>query len=218
MHHGARGLTNASCTAPQKHVALASSSLDQPSVAWLARGKALARDGVGAAMGGDRSRSRFQLSIKAGMATRMVADGRIGMEASALLHRPCGITDALYSPRLGHVLASWHIARTTTAISAYQCPRATAAARANNPPSTPPRWQAHVSKTVAVTPRCLPACPRDGQPITASDAPLYKQSFHPCQADMGRHRSQHESARQLPARGPARPAARWQWLPAAPRC
>ena len=32
-------LTNASCTAPQKHVAVASSSLDQPSLALPARGK-----------------------------------------------------------------------------------------------------------------------------------------------------------------------------------
>jgi hypothetical protein len=32
-------LTNASCTAPQKHVAVASSSVDQPSVAKLAKGK-----------------------------------------------------------------------------------------------------------------------------------------------------------------------------------
>lgn len=31
-------LTNASCTAPQKHVAVASSSLDQPSSAQPARG------------------------------------------------------------------------------------------------------------------------------------------------------------------------------------
>lgn len=34
----ARGLTNASCTAPQKHVAVASSSLDQPSPAHPASG------------------------------------------------------------------------------------------------------------------------------------------------------------------------------------
>lgn len=34
---GAR-LTKASCTAPQKHVAVASSSLDQPSLAQPARG------------------------------------------------------------------------------------------------------------------------------------------------------------------------------------
>lgn len=32
-------LTNASCTAPQKHVAVASSLVDQPSLAWPARGK-----------------------------------------------------------------------------------------------------------------------------------------------------------------------------------
>lgn len=34
----AGGLTNASCTAPQKHVAVASSSLDQPSPAHPASG------------------------------------------------------------------------------------------------------------------------------------------------------------------------------------
>lgn len=33
------GLTNASCTAPQKHVAVASSSVDQPSLARPANGK-----------------------------------------------------------------------------------------------------------------------------------------------------------------------------------
>lgn len=33
------GLTNESCTAPQKQVAVASSSLDQPSLAKPARGK-----------------------------------------------------------------------------------------------------------------------------------------------------------------------------------
>ena len=32
-------LTKANCTLPQKHVAVASSSLDQPSLVWLARGK-----------------------------------------------------------------------------------------------------------------------------------------------------------------------------------
>lgn len=33
------GLTNESCTAPQKQVAVASSSVDQPSLAMPARGK-----------------------------------------------------------------------------------------------------------------------------------------------------------------------------------